>query len=91
MKLIENGRSYIRTKSICLYTRSLSRKSHFLEKVNGNITRKKYKFIENKATIIFHESIIYPFENFRIHSFEISSKDFLDMLSYVEHFALTSL
>ena len=30
---------------------------HFLEKVSGNITSKKYKLIENKA-IFFHESIV---------------------------------
>ena len=49
--------------------------SHFLEKVSGNITSKKYKLIENKTTIFFHESIVCPFVNFRINksSFEISS------------------
>ena len=41
----------------------------------------------------FHESIVYPFAKFTINksNFEISSKDFLDILNYVEHFGLTSL
>ena len=56
---------------------------HFLEKVNDNITRKKYKLIQNKTTTFFHESIVYPFVNFSINksSIEISSKDFLDILN----------
>ena len=66
---------------------------HFLEKVNGNISSKKYKLIENQTTIFFHESIVCFFVNFRISksSFEISSKDFFDILNYVEHFCLTLL
>ena len=60
---------------------------HFLEKVNGNITSKKYKLIKNKTSIFFHASIVYPFVNFRINrsSFEISSEGFLDILNYAEH------
>lgn len=65
----------------------------FLEKVNDNITSKKYKLIENKTTIFFHKSIVYPFVNFSINksSIEISSKDFLDILNYVEYSCLKSL
>ena len=65
--------------------------SRFLEKVSGNITSKTYKLTENKTTIFFHESIVYLFVNYSINksSFEISSKDFLDILNYVKQFGLT--
>ena len=39
---------------------------HFLEKVNGNITSKKYKRIENK-TFFFFESNAFSIVNFRIN------------------------
>ena len=66
---------------------------HFLDKVNDNITSKNYKLVEDKTTIFFHGSIVYSFVNFRINksNFEISSKDFLNILNYVEYFGLTSL
>ena len=46
---------------------------HFLEKINGNITSTNLLKIRH----FFHDSIVYPFVNFRINksSFEISSKE----------------
>ena len=66
---------------------------NFLEQVHDQITRTKYKLMHKKKTIFYRESIVYPFVNMsEINGhYIISSRDFVDIINYVEHYALATL
>ena len=57
-------------------------------------TRHKTSFKEMKKTMFFYRtSVVYPFVNFEKSKnlFHITKTEYCDVLSYIEHFAMTSL
>ena len=65
---------------------------HFLEQVSDQITSKTYKLID-KETIFYRESVLYPFLNVTEKKGKciISSRDFIDIINFLEHNALATL
>ena len=65
---------------------------HSLEQVSGPITSKIYKLID-KETIFYKENIVYPFVNVteKKGKHNISSRDFIDIINFVEHNGLATL
>ena len=66
---------------------------YLLEQEHDQITKTKYKLMYKKKTNFYRESIVYPFVNIsEINGhYIISSRDFVDIVNYVEHYALTTL
>ena len=66
---------------------------HFSEQIHDQITRTKSKMMHKKKAIFYRESIVYPFVNMsEINGhYLISSRDFVDIVNYVEHYALATL
>ena len=80
----------------CGHTASASEKymlGHFLEQVHDQITRKNCKLMHKKKTIFYRERVVYPFMNMcEINGhYIISSRDFVDIVNYVEHYAVATL
>ena len=59
---------------------------HFLEQVSDQITSKAYK-LTDKETIFYRESVVYPFVNVTEEKVKyiISSRDYIDIINFVEH------
>ena len=66
--------------------------SHFSEQVHDRITRKKYRLIHKKKMIFYREGIVYPFVNMsEINGHYInSSRDFVDIVNFVQHYGLAT-
>ena len=65
---------------------------HFLEQVSDQVTSKTYKLID-KEKIFYRESVVYPFVNVteKMEKCIISSRDFIDIINFVEHNGLAIL
>ena len=66
-------------------------KALFLEKSSQTKTGQTSKLTSNKTTLLYKESVVYPFVNFKKGSdnYFISNNNFYEIISYVEHFGLT--
>lgn len=68
-------------------------KGHYLEKHIENKKEIRYRLMKKKTAFFFPESVVYPFVQLEVRKdlYYLSTQAFYDILSYVEHYGMTSI
>ena len=64
-----------------------------MEKASGYVLLKKFKLMIEKKTIFYRQSGVYPFVDMEVKKnfYHIASRDYIDIINYVEHSGLSAL